>query len=173
MARKRALSRGRYGGLFVDVDGLGELGADLTNFEKRLPMALRLSLQGDGGDTLVDEMKRRAPKGKTGELHRNIRKHNDGNDVRVGYQGELSHGNRGGGRFQKGAWIESGTRPHEIRARTRGGSLLIAGGRNVEVVQHPGSRKYKVADKSLRAVEWAMMSDVVQKLNDIPEGSRG
>lgn len=104
----------------------------------------------------------RAPK-KSGTLVGNIGIHDEGTKgVMVGYLGALSHGNRGGGREQRGAWVESGTKPHPIRAR-RADSLFFAGA-NIESVDHPGSRGQRVASKAMRAAEWEVLGDIADRL---------
>ena len=156
-------------GLRITLDGLEEMGADLSRLGRNgIRDAINQSLRGEGGEALATEMKLRAPR-RTGRLHSGIGVHVGArskghlSDVEVGYVGELSHGNKGGGRFQLGAWIESGTKPHEIRARD-GGSLVL-GGNHFEKVDHPGSRPQRVASKSIRAAEWEVLADVVDKIN--------
>jgi hypothetical protein len=152
-------------GLRIDVDGLRELGADLREFERRLPLAIRASLRGDGGGALATEMKMRAPS-RSGTLRSGIGVYVDGDGAMVGYRGAAAKfSGVAGARDQRGAWVESGTKPHTIRAKN-GGALLL-GGKFVEEVHHPGSRGQGVAQKSIRSAKWEVLADVVDQLDRI------
>lgn len=130
--------------------------------------AIRASLRGKGGEALAAEMRSRAPR-RSGTLVAGIGVHGDsatGDDVQVGYLGALATGSAiAGAREQRGAWVESGTRPHEINPRD-GGSLHFNGGQ-FEHVQHPGMRGQKVAAKSIKAAEWEVMADIVDEIDNI------
>jgi len=149
-------------GLQVTLDGLEEMGADLTRLaHPGLRDAIRRSLRGAGGEALASEMRSRAPS-RSGAVRSGIGVHgvaSAGDDVEVGY--------RGGG-LPIGAWIESGTKPHVIEARD-GGSLAFNGGR-FERVNHPGQKGKRVAAKSLRAAEWEVMADIVDEINKVTGG---
>ena len=159
-----------YGKAFsVTIDGLERWGADLEKLGRnQLPQAIRRALRGRGGEALADEMRSRAPR-RTGRLiagigvHIGARTRGGRDDVEVGYVGELSHGYRGGGRDQLGAWIESGVKPHMIEARD-GGSLSIGGGQ-FERVMHPGFRGRKIAQVSMGAAEWRVLDSIVDEIN--------
>lgn len=163
-------------GLRFSIEGLEELGADMGRLaHPGLRDAIRESLRGAGGEALAAEMRTRAPRRYGGlisgiGIHSGAAGSRSQDDVFVGYQGGLSGGNRGGGRFQLGAWIESGTKPHEIRARD-GGMLLGHRGVYAERVSHPGTRGQRVAARSIRTAEWEVMADVVDKINQKVGGS--
>lgn len=160
----------RSNGLRISIDGLEELGADMARLSHPgLANAIRASLRGKGGEALATEMKTRAPR-RTGTLISGIGVHGSaatGDDVEVGYLGALASGSSiVGAREQRGAWVESGTRPHEIRPRD-GGALMLPGGGMVEKVDHPGMRGQKIAAKSLKAAEWEVMADIVDQIDAI------
>jgi hypothetical protein len=164
-------------GFRVTAEGLEELGADMGRLKHPgLRNAILKSLRGAGGQALATEMRTRAPR-RTGGLVDGIDVHSGtagskgADDVLVGYQGGLSGGNRGGGRFQLGAWIESGTAPHEIVPRD-GGSLKFNGG-SFERVMHPGIRGRRVAAKSMKAAEWEVMADIVDVIDGMLSGGSG
>lgn len=152
-------------GLRIEVEGLREMGADLREFERRLPLAIKASLRGEGGRALATEMKMRAPS-RSGILRSGIGVFTDGDGAMIGYQGAAAkYSNIAGARDQRGAWVESGTKPHTIRARD-GGAMLL-GGKFVEEVHHPGSRGQGVAQKAIRTAKWEVLADVVDKLERI------
>lgn len=164
----RAISRGRYGGMMISIEGLEAAGADMRNLEKNLPHAVRASLRGTGGQILAREMRMLAPS-RTGNLRSNIRVHGDGDGVLVGYQGEAAAGSKiVGARNQKGAWIESGTKPHVIRAK-RAKALFFLG-TAVEEVMHPGTKGKKIVPKAMRASEEYVLDDIARKLDSIGTG---
>lgn len=150
----------------ISVEGLEAMGADMAKLEKGLPFAIRASLRGAGGEALAAEMRLRAPR-RTGNLVSNIRVHPDaGGGALVGYQGEAAASSKiVGARNQKGAWVESGTKPHPIRAKKA--KSLFFGGRAVEEVMHPGQKGQKIVPKAIRTAEWEVMADVVDKLNEV------
>lgn len=130
--------------------------------------AILKSLRGRGGQALATEMRIRAPHKSGGliggiDVHSGTAGSKGADDVLVGYQGGLSGGNRGGGRYQLGAWIESGTAPHEIVSRD-GGSLKFNGG-SFERVNHPGIRGRRIAAKSMKAAEWEVLADIVDVID--------
>lgn len=154
----------------VSIDGLDELGADIARLgHNGLREAIRRSLRGAGGEALASEMRLRAPR-KTGTLRDNIDVHGGaGDDVTVGYQGAMvTNAAVQGAREQRGAWVESGTRPHTIKARNKA-SLFFAG-RAIEEVQHPGSKGQGVARKSIRAAEWEVLADIVDQIDTMVGG---
>jgi hypothetical protein len=157
------------GGLAITVEGLEKLGADLEALGRnKLPLAIRRALRGKGGEALAAEMRLRAPV-RSGRLvagigiHVGARSRGHADDVEVGFVGDLSHGYRGGGRDQLGAWIESGVKPHTIEARN-GGSLSIGNGQ-YERVEHPGFKGRKIASKSIAAAEWEVLAAVVDEID--------
>lgn len=154
-------------GLRISVERLSELGADLSRFEDRLPTAIYYALKGEGGEALESNMKSKSPH-KSGGLVAGIGIHSMGSSVMVGYLGGISNTVTSNSRNQLGAWIESGTKPHTIRAKD-GGSLMI-GGRFVEEVHHPGSGAQKIAQKSIRAAKWEVEAAIVDELDKIPGG---
>lgn len=188
MARSRGLS--------ITVEGLEALGADMERLAPPgLRNAIRTSLRGAGGQALAGEMRLRAPRGETGGLIAGIDVHasaagskhavTGNDDVLIGYLGALSGGNNGGGRFQLGAWIESGTAPHMIQPKvTKRKSLfgskmsqsknaLAFDGGVFANASHPGIRGRRVAAKSIRAAEWEVMADVVDVIDGMLLGGRG
>lgn len=146
------------------------MGANLSQLQHPgLRNAIRASLRGAGGEALSAEMRLRAPS-RTGALRAGISVHAaPGDDVLVGYQGGLSGGSVVNGREQRGAWVESGTRPHVIKARP-GHSLNFNGG-SFQQVNHPGQRGQRVALKSMRSAEWEVMADVVDQINIMTGGA--
>ena len=151
----------------IQIDRLDELGADLDRLARGgLREAILRSLRGDGGKALAAEMRLRAPK-RTGTLRDNIDVHEmGGNQVLVGYLGaDVINASVRGAREQRGAWVESGTRPHTIKAKD--GKGLFFGGRFVEEVHHPGSKGQGIARKSIRAAEWEVLADVADKVNEM------
>lgn len=162
-------------GLRIDIDGLEEMGADLARLQPPgLRHAIRDSLRdpAGGGGALVSEMRLRAPS-RSGTLISGIDIHNaPGDDVLVGYLGDHASGSHiANARDQRGAWVESGTRPHTIKAK-RAESLFFAG-RNIESVEHPGSRPQKVAQKAMNSAEWEVLADVVDKIDARLSGGIG
>jgi hypothetical protein len=154
--------------MMISVEGLEAAGADMELVAKNLPNAVRASLRGTGGKILAREMRMLAPS-RTGNLRSNIRVHADGDGVLVGYQGELAAGSKiVGARNQKGAWIESGTKPHPIRAR-KARSLFFLG-TTVEEVIHPGTRGKKIVPKAMKESEEYVLDDVARKLDEIGSG---
>jgi len=159
-----------YGKTFsVDIDGLERWGADLKKLGRnQLPLAIRRALRGKGGEALVADMKSRAPF-RTGRLHAGIgihvgaRSRGNFDDVEVGFVGNLSHGHKGGGRDQLGAWIESGVKPHTIEARD-GGSLSIGSGQ-YERVEHPGFKGRKIASTAMGSAEWRVLAAIVDEID--------
>jgi len=157
----------RSNGLRITIDGLEELGADMGRLaHPGLRNAIRASLRGAGGEAIAAEMRMRAPR-RSGTLVDGIGVHgnaSNGDDVEVGYRGALAGGsNIAGAREQRGAWVESGTRPHVIEPRD-GGSLSFNGGQ-FEKVSHPGMRGQKVAAKSIKSAEWEVMADIADQIN--------
>lgn len=63
--------------------------------------------------------------------------------------------------------MESGTKPHVIRAK-RAKALRVFG-RAVEEVRHPGSRPQKIAQKSLKAAKWDVEDAIIDELNAMAE----
>lgn len=166
MAPTRYVKRGRYGGMMLDVEGLERLDADLHDFERRLPLAIRASLRGEGGEALASAMRSGAPR-RSGTLVAGIGVHpQPGGAVLVGYQGALAGGAVVNAREQRGVWVESGTKPHSINPR-RKKALAFFGSVVEEVRMHPGSRAQKVAFKAMRTAEWEVLADVTDKLDEI------
>lgn len=146
-------------GIGITIDGLERLGADLSRLERPgLRLAIERALRGPGGEALAAEMRLRSPR-RTGRLVGGIgvRSSGVGADVEVGFAGD-----------DRGVFVESGARPHVIRARD-GGSLTF-GGRHVEEVNHPGMRGRKVAHRSIRAAQWEVEGAVVDEINRILGG---
>lgn len=155
----------RARGFNITIDGLEELGADLARLERGgIRKAIHRSLSGAGGEALAAEMRMRVPV-RTGGLKAGIGVHPGdlGDDVLVGYRGGFSGGAVVNAREQKGAWVESGTRPHMIRARD-GGALAFNGGQ-WEQVMHPGQKGQRPARKAMNAAHWEVMADVVDQIN--------
>lgn len=164
----------------IDITGIEGLSRTLGLTAEQMREAVRRGLAGDGGEALAIEMRSRTPRGpgghhyyhqgfrSWGHTRDDIRVHDEGaKGVYVGYQGALSFGNKGGGRLQKGAWLESGTKPHTIRAK-RFRRLYIAG-HYVKSVEHPGSRPQRIAQKSLRATKWEVESGIIDEINKMAE----
>lgn len=140
-------------GLNITIEGLEELGADLSRIARPgLRNAIMASLRGKGGQALVSELRLRTPK-RTGALAASIRISDTGDTVKVGT--DLPHG----------SWIESGVGGHVIRAKN-GGSLFFAG-HSVKRVIHPGFKGRFVAKKSLKAAEWEVLADIVDEIDRI------
>ena len=155
----------------LSAEGLTELGADLDKLGKKLPLAIRNALKGEGGEAIISNMRQMMPR-KTGRLQSGLGITEDPKSraVYVGYLGPLSGGNRGGGRDQLGTWIESGTKPHEIKAEA-GKSLLIAGsGQPVSSVNHPGIKARRIGRKSIRMSMWEVEASVVDEIGKINGG---
>lgn len=161
--------------LSITIDGLEKLGADLEALgSNKLPLAIYRALAGKGGEALATEMRQREPV-VTGDLRSQTKVHDMGHQqVRIGYLGQLSFGNRGGGRFQKGAWVESGTQPHDIivgRGHTGHFAKALAfNGVIVDKVSHPGARAQRIAAKSIRAAMWEVESAVVDEIDKLTGG---
>lgn len=151
-----------YGKTFsIDVDGLERWGADLKRLgHNQLPVAIRRALRGKAGDALVNEMREHTPQ-RSGKLYAGIGIHEGtGGAVEVGYHGSIRH---------LGAWIESGTKPHEIRARD-GGSLSI-GGNQYEKVDHPGFKGRKIAHTAINSAEWRVLDAIVGEIDAMIGGN--
>lgn len=172
----------RYSGsgarsLRIDIEGIEGLAQTLGLTARDLNHAVQKALAGEGGDALMREMRSRTPVGK-GSFGSHTRDDIDvhnlgwGKGVKVGYQGGLSGGNNGGGRLQKGAWLESGTKPHEINVNSdkRSGRFTSAkalrfNGVSRDRVQHPGTRGLKIAAKSMKSAKWEVEASIVDELN--------
>jgi hypothetical protein len=159
---ERAITRSRFGGFAIDIEGLERLGADLEHLGRDgIKKAIRRSLRGAGGEALAAEQRLRAPVGRGG-LVAGIGVHQDGlgGDVLVGYRGDLP----------KGEWAESGVKPHLIQPKVtrrggqRSGALSFDGGAWANAL-HPGYRGKKVAARSMKAAEWEVLADVVDEIN--------
>jgi len=142
--------------LLIDIQGLEAMGAQISQLSSPgLKNAIRASLRGAGGEALATEMKLRAPK-RTGRLAAQIGiKDGVGGEVSVGYQGEDNIG----------TFVESGTKPHTIKARQN--KAMWFGGHWVKSVEHPGFRGRFVAKKSLKAAEWEVLADITDKINEM------
>lgn len=171
-------------GTRIDIVGLERLVEATGLTAAHLKLAVQEALRGEAGKLLVNEMKARTPMGpgSFGGHTRDDEKVRDlglRGGVLVGYQGQLSGGNRGGGRLQKGAWLESGTKPHKIEAKREGSGkggfttrhALKINGVYRESVQHHGSRALKIADKSLKAAKWDIEDAIVERINEMAEES--
>lgn len=158
-------------GLGITVERLEELGADLRDFERRLPLAIQKALENGGGEALESSMERLAPR-RTGGLVAGIGIHSVGGVAMIGYLGALSGGAVKNGRNQLGRWIESGTKPHVQRAgaRNNAAQAMYFGGKYVEEIHHPGSRARKVAQRSIRSAKWEVEAAVVDELDKIAPG---
>lgn len=173
------MARSRSNGLRIDIDGLEALGADMGRLSHPgLANAIRASLRGAGGEALALEMKQRAPV-RTGTLLSGIGVHGaaaTGDDVEIGYLGALASGSHiVGAREQRGAWVESGTRPHLIQPKEKDGvqrsAALAIHGEFYANALHPGTRGQKVAAKSIKAAEWEVMADIVDHIDHILGGA--
>lgn len=156
----------------LSADGLQELGADLDKLGKHLPLAIRNALKGEGGEAIISNMRQMMPGKPGGRLQSGLGITEDPKTkaIYVGYLGPLSGGNKGGGRDQLGTWIESGTKPHEIKAEA-GKSLLIAGsGQPVSSVNHPGIKPRRIGRKSIRMSMWEVEASIVDEINKINGG---
>lgn len=171
------MARSRGGVGWITIEGLEWLGADLEHLAyPGLFLAINRALRGKGGRAMVEYMHMLEPE-RSGDLKRKTKIHAETHtsDVLVGYLGELSHGNKGGGRNQKGAWIESGVKPHDIVAKRNKQSgeftakrhSLFFGGTYTEKVHHPGFRGRKIAKKAMDATETTMLAAVVEEIDQI------
>jgi hypothetical protein len=151
----------------VDIDGLREWGAAVDQLKSgQLRHAVLDALRGAGGEAIVKSMHERI-RSRTGTTKRYTKVHGTTGyqeDVEVGYKGPLSFGNKGGGRFNVGAWLESGTKAHIIRPRQRGGSLFFSGS-HVTEVQHPGQRGRKIAKTAIEMNEWRVLQSVTEEID--------
>jgi hypothetical protein len=138
-------SRGRGGGFFIDIDGADEMIRSLNLALPQLQQMARNVARGEAGRSIVQMLKASVPV-KTGELRSGIAMHDmgDSGGVKLGYIGALSRGNNGGGRFQKGTWVESGTKPHTIHD-------VKFNGRFYSEVHHPGQKGKGIARRTLYA----------------------
>lgn len=170
---KSAISRSRYGGFAIDIEGLERLGADIENLAHNgILNAIRRSLRGAGGEALAAEQRLRSPR-LTGELVEGIGVHYEGAgaDVLVGYKSDS--------RLPKGQWAESGVKPHMIQPGVRKTALTSTQGKQAIVIDghpyanaaHPGYRGRKVAHRSIKAAEWEVLADIVDEINKETSGS--
>jgi hypothetical protein len=168
----------------IDIEGLEGLTQTLGLTARDLNNAVQTALRGRAGEALAAEMKSRTPIGK-GSFGSHTRDDIDVHDkgpaggVLVGYQGGLSGGHNGGGRLQKGAWLESGIQPHEISVNvdTKAGGqfgrsystkrALKFNGVVRDTVKHPGSRPQKIADKSMKSAKEEVLDWIVDEINDM------
>lgn len=142
------MAKGRF---LIDIPQLEEMGADIGRLaHPGLRDAIRESLRGKGGEALATEMKLRAPVRTGGLVSQIAVKDSGGGNVGVGYQGDDG----------LGTWIESGAKPHTIKAKRKGDSLFFHGSM-IKSVEHPGFRGRWVAKKSLNAAEWEVLADIV------------
>ncbi len=169
----------RGNGLRIDIEGLEALGADMGRLaHPGLAQAIRASLRGAGGEALASEMRMRAPS-RTGTLISGIGVHGSamrGDDVEVGYKGALADGGATWNAFeQRGAWVESGTRPHMIEPKVKNGKqskhAIVVDGHPFANAVHPGQRGQKVAAKSIKSAEWEVMADIVDQIDNILGGA--
>ena len=162
------MARGSYR---IDIAELESLARSVGLTDKQLNHAIQDALKGDAGRLLLREIKGRTPigPGKTGGHTRSNERIEDrgrAEGVFVGYIGELNEGAVQGSRNQKGAWLESGTKPHTIKPRHREGRHgLLFGGRFVEAVEHPGAKPLRIVQKSLRAAKQGIESAVLVEID--------
>lgn len=152
---------GRFGarGLTIRIEGLDELVVGLKHGYKTLPVIMREVLAGDLGEVIKGEAQRQVNV-KTGRTR-------DAIDVRptqfggveVGYDSKRAPE----GRAHIGQWLESGTGPHYITAKslhgsgvgpnTMGAKALRFNGVLRDSVTHPGTKPYRIMSKTLRVVQ--------------------
>lgn len=160
-------------GLRISIDGLEALGADLSKLEPPgLQNIVRDSLKGGGGKALVTEMRNTVPR-RTGQLYSGIRVEAEpGEDVLIGYVGERAYSSLiANAREQRGVWVESGTRPHTIKAKNA--ESLFFAGRNIEQVEHPGQKGQGIARRAIRTAEWEVLADIVDRIDAKLSGGIG
>jgi hypothetical protein len=94
-----------------------------------------------------------------------------GADVEVGYKGEETGSSIANSREQRGAWVESGTKPHLIQTKRKGGkkAITVDGGAYANAF-HPGYRGKGVAKKAIAASSWEVLADVVDQIDRIIGG---
>lgn len=155
-------------GFRIDIEGIERVSTALGLTADQMRHAIQRSLAGHAGEALLSSMKARTPV-RTGTLKGGeaIRDMGPAKGVTVGYQGAASGGAVANGREQRGVWVESGTKPHAIRAKHAKALLLTGSGREVFSVQHPGAKGQRVAEKSLRAERAEMTEWIVEELNDM------
>lgn len=168
-------------GFRIDIEGIEALSTSLGLNAQQMNHAVQKALAGPGGEDLAADMRSRTPVG-TGSFgahtRDDIKVRDEGlrKGVLVGYQGQLSGGNKGGGRLQKGAWLESGTKPHVIHTkRNKGGAgnlqsftsakAMRFNGVFTETVHHPGTKAQWIAKKSLKSARSSVESAIVDELN--------
>lgn len=159
MARKRSIG--------VTIEGLRELNAAIDALSSReLNHAIMDAVRGKGGREMAKTMRQLTPK-RTGMTHRYTKVWDEGgykDDVEIGYKGPLSFGNRGGGRFQVGAWLESGTKPHEIKAHRDKHGMFVKG-KFVTHVNHPGIKGRKMAKRAMEMHEGRMLYHISRQID--------
>lgn len=129
------MARGR--GIWIDADGLGEMGAGLKRGAHALPEAFHDILRGEAGEIIRDELRSRVHN-RTGRTAAGIDIRDSNGSVEIGNPSPVSE------------WLESGVPPHIIRAKGRG--ALAFRGRVVRDVVHPGFRGQRIAGKTVRHV---------------------
>lgn len=128
----------------IDADDLIEgLDAFAVELDRQMTRAMR-----NAGAAIAVEARARAPRGPTGILANSI-------------QGIEPTGSFSGGTLEGGAvavaayaeWVESGTRPHEIRPRHRMALRFpqLGGFRFAKRVHHPGTRPQPFMEPALDA----------------------
>ena len=126
----------------IDVKGLKELDLELRTFTDDVQRKILDRANTAAGTVLIKEartnVRRRTGKGaRSISQKKSKQKSKFGTPVKeVGvFRGK---GKRGQGWYLK--LVETGTRPHTIRPRTKGGKLRLQGNTFLSSVSHPGAR---------------------------------
>ena len=166
----------RPSGFGVEVEGLEELIRGSSNGYKLLRGVMRDVLRGPVGDDILRELRARlSDHTRSGSTLRQLRRGDDGSDgVKIGVFGD---------RQFVATFLESGTKPHIINPgarnknasqykKFRAGALNI-NGRWVTHVQHPGTRRHRIAQTTLRVLKNDIETAIVRGMEDRLEPKMG
>lgn len=167
----------RRGGHFIEIEGLDEIIASLRGGINEMHKLMRDIMRGEVGQAMLAYMlpqvpigRKRVPAGRANMVARTrLYDMGERGGVEVGYRGEMV-ANPGvqGARFQLGAWIESGTKPHWIRPRNgkmlywvdENGYSHFSRGHKVS-----GIRPHLIALQTLQSQEWRVLVAMENRLN--------
>lgn len=146
------------------MDDVRHVAAQMGLFGEGVDDAIRAAMRGEGGEAMMASMRMKlAGHVKTGRTLRDLSLQEKGKQISIGVQG---------GRRDIGAYLESGTGGHIIRAK-KGSALLVAGGHPVKMVIHGGSRRFRVAAKTLRETQWEVESSIVDEFEKLAHRTGG
>jgi hypothetical protein len=161
MARKPR-QVGRYGGFYVDVEGLEELARGAGLGARQIADVWREIMRGPFGDEFLQELKARTSDARrTGYTLSRMKVNDHGADgVEIGIPSDDTARHPASSRANAksvGVWLESGTRMHYIPTTISPYNKVAFNGVVVSRVAHPGTRATKPMFRTLQLYkrDWA------------------